>query len=114
MGCTALISNLNPFFSSDILSASDVVPLELLFNHSSRVLSFLAKLVTIGCARESARKETPMMVSGRVVKTSICSLFERLKVNSIPIDLPIQFFCIVFTCSGQSFKESSSERSSSA
>ena len=54
------------------------------------------------------------MVSGRVVKTFILCLFDKLKENSIPMDFPIQFFCIVFTCSGHSFNDSSSERSSSA
>ena len=38
--------------------------------------------------------------------------FIRLKFISAPSDLPIQFFCIVFTFSGHSFKLSNSARSS--
>ena len=49
------------------------------------------------------KKETPKIVSGLVVKTSI-DLFEfsTLKFIETPLDFPIQFLCISFSGSGQS------------
>ena len=55
---------------------------------------------------DKAKKEHPNKVSGLVVKILIVlnSLqFSNLKSISQPNDLPIQFFCIVFTLFGQSF-----------
>ena len=60
-------------------------------------------------------KETPIIVSGLVVKTSsTASLSSIPKLKFIPSDLPIQFFCWIFTCSGQPSNLSVPCRSSSA
>ena len=54
-----------------------------------------------------AKKEKPNKVSGLVVKhlMEFILLFSfNLKSISHPKDLPIQFFCIIFTLLGHSFK----------
>ena len=56
----------------------------------------------IGCSTDKAKKLAPKRVSGLVVKTLI-DLFELTNLNliSAPLDIPIQFFCINLTLSGQ-------------
>ena len=79
IGCSAFNPNLNPFFSSEDLFASEVEPLALNSIHSFNSLFSLANSETIGWARDKPIKETPIMVSGRVVKTFILCLFDKLK-----------------------------------
>ena len=68
--------------------------------------AFFSQKVTDIFRKYFPKKEKPKRVSGRVVKhlTDLTS-FEPsiLKSISHPNDLPIQFFCIVFTLSGHSF-----------
>ena len=75
----------------------------------------LLSALIISCRSEysgaTVKKETPNIVSGLVVKTSILFLeFSTSKVNDTPFDFPIQFLCISFNGSGQSilFKSSKS------
>ena len=50
-------------------------------------------------------KDAPKIVSGLVVNTVIFLLsFLISKFSSHPTDLPIQFFCIIFTFSGHSLR----------
>ena len=69
-----------------------------------------AATVAIGCSGATATKVTPIMVSARVVKTYIlplpirdpsASLIWCGKANRTPVDLPIQFSCMILTRSGQ-------------
>ena len=49
----------------------------------------------------TTRPDTIMIVSGLVVNASILSDSVDKNSNKTPLDLPIQFFCINLTCSGQ-------------
>ena len=67
------------------------------------------------CDADMAIKETPIMVSGLVVNTSIFdSSSFTAKLKFIPSDFPIQFFCCIFTCSGQPSNLSVPSNNSSA
>ena len=59
-------------------------------------------------------KVTPKTVSILVVKVSIFSFFKNSltsKDNVTPLDLPIQFFCMIFIFSGQSIESISNNSS---
>ena len=113
-GCSTLNPVSIPSFSAFAISASAA----FIFLASSRkfliFLFFSANFFAISWPGEIAKKLAPKIVSGRVENTFKKS-FVPLILNfiSAPKDLPIQFFCIVFTFSGQS-KVSIESNSSSA
>ena len=77
----------------------------------------LAACSASGCSAATAQKVTPMMVSARVVNTFSTLLSPSSgygKPKRTPSDLPIQFFCISLTCSGQPPMPSRADSSSSA
>ena len=68
---------------------------------------FFAARVASGCSAATAQKVTPMMVSARVVNTHSLSALPSSsygKAKRTPVLLPIQFFCISRTCSGQPWR----------
>ena len=82
-------------------------------------MSVFEILIAIGWSIDIPQKVAPKSVSGRVVKTLIglVSRFSgsiHLNSNEIPIDLPIQFSCIILTRSGHSFSFGISSSSLSA
>ncbi len=106
-----------PFFSICASSASTTVPrLHSSMNEASSGFVFAAK-AAMGCSAATAQKVVPISVSARVVNTQsvFFSLFSSYgKPMRTPSDLPIQFFCISLTCSGQPSMPSSAPSSSSA
>ena len=75
-----------------------------IYASTSALCSLLTIVCTNGCSGASTTKETPKIVSGRVVNTSILELSSRskLKKTDAPIDFPIQFLCCSLIDSVQS------------
>ncbi|CRH47006.1 Uncharacterised protein [Chlamydia trachomatis] len=88
-------------------SLSLLLCVSLIYCATTAFCSSEVRRSTKGCSGAKAKKETPIKVSGLVVKTSItpCSV---AKLTEAPEDFPIQFFCNCLTLSGQSSSSSPS------
>ena len=106
-----------PFFSICASSASITAPFLHSSTNSRIFASRFAAHRAIGCSAATAQKVAPISVSARVVNAHSVSLLPSSwygKPTRTPSDLPIQFFCISFTCSGQPGSSSSAASNSSA
>ena len=113
-GCLILKPVLTPFFSAFSI-ASSVVPIFLHSSINSFIFSSFSRNLDIGWSIDMPQNVAPNNVSGLVVKTLIGLYFfwsgsKHSNSKETPVDLPIQFSCIVLTLSGQfsSFTTSSS------
>ena len=99
----------------DILSNSDFAfDFFIYFFISSELGEILIISLIILCSGAKTAKVIPNSVSGRVVNTGkFKSVSKILRLNSAPLDLPIQFSCMDLTLDGQSPISSNPLRSSS-
>ena len=102
-----------PSFSAFAISASAALTSLHLIKKSFTSELFLPSSIAILCCGEIARKLAPNIVSGLVENiVRYSSEFSILNFICAPLDLPIQFLCIVFTFSGQSSPSKESNNSS--
>ncbi len=98
-------------FSSDIRSLRDCA---LKRSMKSRTAGIVTRSSS-GCSGAITMKVTPYTVSGLVVYMGKSSPDESLKLIFRPVERPIQFLCMVMTCSGHPAASSSwPDRSRSA
>lgn len=112
-----------PFFSIVAMSASITEPILHSAMKACSSALFFAACVAIGCSAATAQNVTPMIVSGRVVNTNILPspisapsspLIWCGNAKRTPVDLPIQFDCMMRTRSGQPGSLLSTKSSSSS
>mmetsp|Transcript_27935 Transcript_27935/g.65201 ORF Transcript_27935/g.65201 Transcript_27935/m.65201 type:complete len:273 (-) Transcript_27935:352-1170(-) len=116
MGCVTLSPVHTPVFSLFICrSMSDLNEAACMYSSTARLCgaSEAATCAASGCSGEMTTYETPISVSGRVVKARSAAPSASVKAISAPSERPIHARCIATVPSGQS-TPSSSRASSSA